>query len=226
MAAWLRESRRALVEQLTSGIFLGGTSRVSVMAAIHFTLWVFDCVGLTDVKLADLKLILDTVFLSPMKAKNKSIVSARAKMVDRSETIAPSKFDAVVFLTTIGFRGSGSIIKIATGNVDEAIGDDTKAGLTDVFAPGGGVSEVYWYRNTFLTDVAGSIFHEACHLKFQEKNKEEMHNSSVNGQHVRVLARRAPSLAHPNNADLVIFASKVPHAVKLRHESAYLTKRS
>src|SRR5436305_1973972 len=107
---------------------------------MDFTLWVFELCGITDVKRAEIANILNHIFLTPLVGGN--IRRAAAQVVEGDATIRPNRFDAVVFLTTIGFQGAGSIMKRAGVRPEEAIGNEDMKGLTLTQAGTPGIAEV------------------------------------------------------------------------------------
>jgi len=186
------------------------------MAAINFTLWVVDVVDLTDMKQLELAALLNVNFMQPLVGG--SVGSASCRVVGTAEEFRPGMFDAVVFLTTIAFKGSGSILKRAGVSPEEATLNENLKGLTATPLPGGGISEVYWNRCELLSGVAGAIFHEACHLKFKAKRHNEMHDAvGSDGKKVWILGTNNMNAAHPNTADIEVFKSKIPNAVPLRN---------
>ncbi len=176
---------------------------------MNFTLWVFELCGITDVKRLEIANLLNTQFLTPLVGGG--ISSARARVVAGDATITPGRFDAVVFLTNIGFQGSGSIMKRVGERPEEAIGNENVKGLT-IKGSGAtaGVAEAYWNRCELLTHVCATIFHEAGHLKF--KGKGSMHDQPG----VYVLASHTRNGSTPNDADIKVFKAAIPHVVALR----------
>ena len=63
-----------------------------------------------------------------------------------------------------------SVIVANGGSVAEAKASETVLGLTQV-TQGTGLSEVYWDRMQFWQELAGSAFHEACHNKSQQRER-------------------------------------------------------
>lgn len=186
--------------------------------AIPFRLWVLDTVGLTDVKREDLRNLTDRNFMIPLRGVD--MAAGNVRVVGLDEAIAPGRFDAVVFLTTIGFRGAGSIMKLAGVSPEEAIENESIEGLTDARLKGGGIAEVYWNRCETLSQVASAIFHEAGHLKFQETFRDQMHGSvgSDGKTKVHILGKHLGKgfSQLPNIADIQVFKSKIPNVIVLR----------
>jgi hypothetical protein len=179
------------------------------MNPIDFTLWVFELCGITDVKRLEIANTLNTHFLTPLVRGR--IRSASANVVAGDSTITPNRFDAVVFLTNIGFMGAGSIMRRAGISPVEAISNEQIKGLTiGQSGATAGVSEVYWNRCELLSAVCASIFHEAGHLKF--RGNGAMHDQPG----VLVLASHLGINPTPNNADFEVFRNAIPNAVALR----------
>ena len=179
------------------------------MDPIDFTLWVFELCGITDVKRLEIANTLNVHFLTPLVGGR--IRRASASVVAGDATIRPNRFDAVVFLTNIGFQGAGSIMKRTGERPEEAIGNENVKGLT--LAQSGataGVAEVYWNRCELLTHVCGAIFHEAGHLKF--KGPGSMHDQPG----VYVLASHGRNVTTPNDSDFKVFRNAIPNVVALR----------
>jgi hypothetical protein len=176
---------------------------------MDFIFWVFEICDLTDVKRQEIANLLNVHFLTPLVSG--AIRRASASVVAGNTLISPGRFDAVVFLTNIGFRGSGSIMKRAGVSPDEAIGNEDVKGLTVASLSGGGIAEVYWNRCERLIQVCAAIFHEAGHLKFNGPGA--MHDQKG----VKVLASHTKNVGIPEPADLHVFASRcIPNAVPLR----------
>jgi len=176
---------------------------------------VFDNVDLTDVKREDLSNLLNVNFMA--KLVGGTVSAATARVVGRDEAILARKFDVVVFLTIIGFRGSGSVIKKAGGDPQEAMGKENIKGLTEADRAGGGIGEVYWNRIDTLSGTAAAIFHEAGHLKFRETKKNHMHDSvGSDGTKVLILAKETKNARLPNAADIEVFKAQIPNVIKLR----------
>ncbi len=179
------------------------------MEPIEFTLWVFEVCGITDVKRLDIANMLNARCLSPLVGGR--IRRASARVVAGDTTIVPNRFDAVVFLTNIGFRGVGSIMRRAGESPDEAIGNEDVKGLTNSpLSPGGAVAEVYWNRCELLQNVCAAIFHEAGHLKF--RGRHSMHDEPG----VLVLASHTRNADFPNPTDIQVFRNAIPNVVPLR----------
>ncbi len=179
------------------------------MDPIDFTLWVFEVCGITDVKRLEIANLLNKQFLTPLVGGR--IRRASARVVAGDATITPNRFDAVVFLTNIGFQGAGSIMKRTGVRPEEAIGNEAVKGLT-VAQSGAtaGVAEVYWNRCELLTHVCAAIFHEAGHLKF--RGKGSMHDQPG----VFILASHTRNGSTPNDADIRVFRAGIPNVVALR----------
>ena len=183
---------------------------------MNFVLWVISVIDITDVKRQELAALITTRFMQPLVGG--SVKTAVCRVVAENDSFQPGRFDAVVFLTTIGFRGAGSIMKRAGETPEEALAHEEIKGLTDAFMQGGGIAEVYWNRCDLLSNVAAAIFHEAGHLKFRSRTENSMHNArGHNGIPVAVLAAVSHNTILPNSADLEVFKSKIGNVVPLRN---------
>ncbi|GAC1420593.1 MAG: hypothetical protein NVSMB6_22300 [Burkholderiaceae bacterium] len=171
---------------------------------INFTLWLFDLVGLTDVKQNEISEILNGRFLG--NCRDARIVSTRTKWAPTPQsTIAPLKFDAVVFLVN-NFRQS--LLPIV-GGARPAPGSES-LGTTALGASGGGMAEVYWKRCVNISEVCTSLFHEAAHLKSGKGG--EMHDAPG----VRALAKKGSTAIHPSWSDLEFFTAAIKRPVQVR----------
>jgi hypothetical protein len=90
------------------------------------------------------------------------IVNTSVSWVGANESIAPGKFDAVVFV--VPDLRYGLLARIG-GSTERAMKSDRVFGTTALGHPMGGMAEVYWERCKNTEDVASSILHEAAHLK-------------------------------------------------------------
>jgi len=172
------------------------------VAVIHFTLWLFDLVGLTDVKQADISGIIDGRFLA--NCRDDQVRSAKTSWATTSP-IAAKPFDAVVFLV-VDFRQSlaPKIGGSRPGPSDDALGNTYQG------SPTGGLAEVYWDKCLNLSEVCTSIFHEAAHLKSGEG--AAMHDAAG----VRALAKKGAKAVHPSWADLEFFTAAIKRKITLR----------
>jgi hypothetical protein len=182
---------------------------------MNFVLWVISVIDITDVKRRELAALVTTTFMQGLVGGN--VRSAVCRVVAQDEHFQPGQFDAVVFLTEIGFRGAGSIMKRAGESPEEAIANEDVKGLTAAFLPGGGIAEIYWNRCSTLPLVAAVIFHEAGHLKFRSMDKNLMHKARGSAGPVRVLATDTQNVWLPNDSDFEVFRSKISNVVPLRN---------
>ena len=168
--------------------------------AFQHILWVFDLAGPdTEFKKRDEALLkLNADYLANF---GDAIAHAEAKWVDSNATIAPNKFDAVVFL--IGDIRQ-SLAKKLGGTPPQKM---TALGSTLLGATGGGLAEVYWDRCINSFEVAGSIFHEAAHLKSEQD--DSMHNADG----VRVLRADGGSFRDPSWGDLDFYEAAIKRPI-------------
>jgi len=140
---------------------------------ISHTLWLFDLAG-ADTKFktkTDVAKFIQFAYLDNMRDDAKSlngIVSADVRWVAATESIAPTEFDAVVFVVTDPRYGLTARVG---GSTAEAMTKDNVYGLTNLDHPIGGLAEVYWDRCRNTEDVASSILHESGHLKSGQSKK-------------------------------------------------------
>ena len=186
---------------------------------IAHTLWVFDAItGLRDLRnksLPDVLNILNFDFLpncvGPVPGKTDTISSAVATRATGT-TIAPGRFDAVVFLVKDATQSFGPKVG-GTGP-----GGADVLGQTFLGAAGGDVAEVYWDRCFSSREMAASIFHEAAHLK--SGLGQSMHNQTVGAPHggpgLRVLRANGASFSSPSYDDLDFYAAAIARPILLR----------
>lgn len=181
---------------------------------IQHTLWMFDMAGRDDAyKTRDqVKKIIDAIYLANC---NDGIDNAFSKWIAYGETIAPNRFDAVVFVID---DTRHSLVRKIGGDVSDADQSPTVLGTTALGATGGGLAEVYWDRCVNHYEVAGAIFHEAAHLK--SDMGKEMHDwkspAQSGGMALRILSAKGGTYQYPSWGDLTFYEAAVKRAITLR----------
>ena len=172
---------------------------------VSFTMWIFNHVDISDVKQDEISNILTSNYLS--KCRNKSVTAATTRWAAQGATIAPGRFDAVVFLVS---RPFGTPCQTVGGSMTRVRLNSDIRGLTVLGASGGPVAEVYWDRCARLFEVPDAIFHEAAHAK--SGLDDPMHQTPG----VRTLSEKGSLTGNPSDADIRFFAKAILRPIPLR----------
>ena len=141
------------------------------------------------------------------------ITSAAAKLA-ASASIAPGRFDAVVFLVK---DVSSSLRAVIPGVPLTPLGPAV-TGNTVLRVSGGGLAKVYWNRCFNDKEVAWAIFHEAAHLKSGLAG--QMHTAVVGPPHggpgIRVLTAAGAGASSPSSDDFEFYMMAIAKQITVR----------
>jgi len=170
-------------------------------------LWMYDLAGPDTPPYKTRDAVIQQIYGNYLTNCTAGIDYAVATWVTGNSIIAPTRFDAVVFVVDdVG----NSLVKKLGGSTVRAKNSSTVLGTTLLDVTGGGCAEVYWARCVNSHEAAGAIFHEAAHLKSGQD--EPMHRAPG----VRVLSGKGGGYQYPSWGDLEFYEKAIKRKITVR----------